>query len=277
MDLTENVAENTADIIKRAHDEVPAEALAATESLLASFGGPQSRRRLLRRAAVGASATLAGTAALTALPVHAAASSSSVVAEIFSIAATAETLAVTFYNNGIQNANELGLHGPALAAIKAFAREEDIHRSFFIANGGKVATDNFSFPAGEETFEHWNTFFETQQQLEVVFDSAFLLAIKLFAGLSGGAALAQIGGQIAAVEQGHLTVGRYIAGFVPAEPYTFTPVLFTSLSQIVPAVTAAGYLSPKAGNFYKYHSAEVVFTVDNTPSGTTVLNANPRD
>lgn len=258
--------------IERAHNEVPPEALKATEELLASFERPRSRRGLLRGAAIGAGATLAGAAALTALPVHAAAASSSVVAEIFSLAATAETLAVTFYNNGIAHAEELGLHGAALAAVKSFAREEDIHRSFFIANGGKVATDDFSFPRGDNTFESLKIFIETQQQLEVVFDSAFLLAVKVFAGLSGGATLAQVGAQIACVEQGHLAVGRFMGGFVPAEPYTFTPVLFTSLSEIVPTVKAAGYLSPRSGNRFEYHHAGPAFTVDDTPSGKVVLN-----
>ncbi|HEV7129033.1 MAG TPA: ferritin-like domain-containing protein [Ktedonobacterales bacterium] len=262
--------------IKRARDLVPPEALKATEDLLASFLGPQSRRGLLRRAAAGAAGvSLAGAAALTAMPVHAAAASQSVVTEIFSIAATAETLAVTFYNNAIAGAGPLGLNGAALAAVKAFAREEDIHRSFFIANGGKVATSTFSFPAADDTFTDLTAFIETQQQLEVVFDSAFLLAVKIFAGLDNGATLAQVAAQIAAVEQGHLTVGRYIGGFIPAEPYTFTPVLFTALSQIVPTVTAAGYLSPTKENSYTYAPAAVVATVDDTPSGTTVLDATP--
>ena len=268
---------NDSDVIKRAQDEVSPEALQATHDLLASFGQPKSRRWLMRGAAVlGASATMAGATALTALPLQAAASThAGIVTDIFSVAATAETLAVTFYNHGIEHANELDLSWSARAAMKSIAREEDIHRSFFIANGGKVATNMFSFPDGEDTFKSLRAFIETQQQLEVVFDSAFLLAVKVFAGLSGGAPLAQIAAQIAAVEQGHLAVGRYIGGFVPAEPYTFTPVLFTALSQIVPAVTAAGYLSPQGDNRFQYHHAEAAFTVDNEPSGKTVLNASP--
>lgn len=268
---------NESDLIKQAQDEVSPEALKATHDLLASFGQPQSRRWLMRgAAALGASATLAGATALTALPLQAAASThAGVVTDIFSVAATAETLAVTFYNNGIEHAHRLGLSRSALAAMKSIAREEDIHRSFFIANGGQVSTEVFSFPDGEDTFESLRAFIETQQQLEVVFDSAFLLAVKVFAGLKDGASLAQIAAQIAAVEQGHLAVGRYIAGFVPAEPYTFTPVLFTALSQIVPAVKAAGYLSPTKENRFRYHHAEAAFTVDNEPSGKTALNATP--
>jgi len=268
------------DLIKRAHDEVSPEALQATQDLLASFGQPRSRRWLMRgAAALGATATLASATALTALPLQAAAKThSSVTTDIFSIAATAETLAVTFYNHAIANAGQLGLSWSALAAVKAFAREEDIHRSFFIANGGVVSTTHFSFPDSKDTFTRKRSFIETQQQLEVVFDSAFLLAVKVFAEMSGGAPLAQIAAQIAAVEQGHLAVGRYIGGFVPAEPYTFTPILFTSLSQIVPTVQSAGYLSPDepgGDNRFEYHPAAVVFTADNAPGDTTVLNATP--
>jgi hypothetical protein len=268
---------NDSDLIQRAHDEVAPESLQATQDLLASFGQPRSRRWLMRgAAALGATATLASAAAMTALPLQAAAKThASVTTDIFSVAATAETLAVTFYNNAIAHADDLDLSWAARAAVKAFAREEDIHRSFFIANGGVVSTSVFSFPDGEDTFESKRAFIETQQQLEVVFDSAFLLAVKVFAGLSGGAPLAQIAAQIAAVERGHLAVGRYIGGFVPAEPYTFTPILFTELSQIVPTVQAAGYLSPKGDNRFEYHPAQDVFTVDNAPGDTTVLNATP--
>jgi len=268
---------NESDLIKRAHDEVSPEALQATHNLLASFGQPRSRRWLMRgAAAMGATATLAGATALTALPMQAAAANhEGIVTDVFSVAATAETLAVTFYNHGIANAEKLGLSWSALAALKSFGREEDIHRSFFISHGGQVSTTVFSFPDGEDTFTNLRAFIETQQQLEVVFDSAFLLAVKVFAGLTGGAPLAQIAAQIAAVEQGHLAVGRYIGGFVPAEPYTFTPVLFTALNQIVPAVQAAGYLSPSGENRFEYHPAGAAFTVDNLPSDTTVLNAAP--
>lgn len=275
LDTADSAPLDDTDAINRAHDEVSPEALQATHDLLASFQQPRSRRWLMRGtlAGVGA-ATLASATALTGVPVFAAAKQSTV-QDVFSLAATAESLAVTFYNNGIANAHKLHLSWAAREALKSIAREEDIHRSFFIANGGTPATQTFSFPAGDDTFEHQRTFFETQQQLEVVFDSAFLLAVKIFAGLSDGATLAQIAAQIAAVEQGHLAVGRYIAGFVPAEPYVFAPVLFSSLSQIVPAVQAAGYLSPTTGNSYTYSHAEAAFVVDTTPGGTTVLNANP--
>jgi hypothetical protein len=42
------------DIVKRAHDDVPPEALSATDELLATFQRPRSRRGVLRLAALGA-------------------------------------------------------------------------------------------------------------------------------------------------------------------------------------------------------------------------------
>jgi hypothetical protein len=258
-------------IVKRAHDEVPPEALSATDELLATFQRPRSRRGVLRLAALGAAgataASLSAATALTALPVHAEAASGGVVTEILSLAATAESLAITFYNNGIAAHAELGINGWNFDSLRAVAYEEQVHRNFFIANGGKPATTTFSFPAGEKTFDDLDTFIETQQQLELVFDSAFLLAVKVFAQI-GNPALAQIAAQIACVEEGHRVLGRILLGDAPAENNIFQPVFFSALSQIVPTVTAAGYLSPKPGNSFTYSPA---------PAVGGVLNDDPND
>lgn len=269
----------TPDIVKRAHDEVPPAALAATDDLLASFQRPRSRRGLLRLAAIGAAgataASLSAATAFTALPVHAEAASGGVVAEILSLAATAESLAVTFYNNGIANHARLGINGWNLVSLQAIAYEEQVHRNFFIANGGKPATTTFSFPSGDDTFQNLTFFVETQQQLELVFDSAFLLAVKIFAQI-GSPSLAQIAAQIACVEEGHRVYGRIIQGTAPAENDVFQPIFFTSLSQIVPTVQAAGYLSPKPNNTFTYAPAPAVGGVLNhTPSGKQAVDDTP--
>lgn len=260
-------------LTEKALAETPAESLKATDALLTSFTRTASRRNMLK----GAIATAAG-AAIASSPIIAGAvhaeslKNASLAGEIFTVAATAETLAVTFYNHALSNARALGLSGYFYEQMEAIAYEEDIHRSFFIANGGKVLTSTFSFPKGMATFESRRYFVETQQQLEAVFDSAFLLAVKAFAG-AGSSSLAQIAAQIACVEQGHLVVGRIFDWLFPAEPYVFAPVLFTSLGQIVPTVTSAGYLSPKKGNSFSYSHARREYVVDTTPGGKTVLNA----
>ncbi|GAC1663066.1 MAG: hypothetical protein NVS9B9_24820 [Ktedonobacteraceae bacterium] len=99
------------------------------------------------------------------------------------------------------------------------------------------------------------TFIATQQQLEGVFDSAFLAAIMEFAQL-GRPDLAQIAGQVATVESEHRALGRVIGGLVPADNWAFTPVLVTSVGAAPALVQKAGYLSPMSGNSYTYKQVD---------------------
>lgn len=260
-------------LTEKALAETPAEAIQATDALLKSFSRTASRRNMLKGALAAAGGTMLASSPLIASAVHAQSlKSASLATEVFTIAATAETLAVTFYNNTLRNAWRLGLrYGSYYESLEYIAYEEDVHRTFFINNGGKVLTSTFSFPRGEETFRNRRVWLETQQQLEAVFDSAFLLAVKGFAA-AGAPDVAQIAAQIACVEQGHLVYGR-MANWLVAEPYVFAPVLFTAVDQIVPTVTKAGYLSPKGDNSFTYHPAMREPVVDTMPGGMTVLNA----
>lgn len=234
----------------------------ATTRLFASFRGPRSRRALLKGAiagAVGATGLAVGASALLtpAHTVHAQAlggSSCTIdsIATIFSVAATAERLAVTFYTNGVKHADELGLSGASLEAIEAALIEEQIHELFFVANGGTPLASTFSFPHGHDTFEDLKLFIATQQQLEGVFDSAFLAAIHEFAAM-GQPVLARIAGQIATIESEHRALGRFIGGLVPADNWAFSPVLIPSVGAAPAIVKEAGYLSPRPGNSFTYH------------------------
>ncbi len=174
---------------------------------------------------------------------------------IFSIAATAEQLAVTFYSNGVNNATALGLTGATLDAFKGFLIEEQIHLNFFVANGGKPLTSTFSFPKGAATFTSLANFIATQQQLEGAFDSAFIAAAYEFAQM-GMPDLTRIACQIAMIEEGHRTVGRYVGGLDPAEELAFAPQLVATVGDAPAVLTAAGYLSPVAGNTYTYAAAD---------------------
>lgn len=173
------------------------------------------------------------------------------IVDILTVARTAEQLAVTFYTNGVANADKLGITGDNLAYLKAALVEEQIHQQFLAANGGKSLADTFSFPQGPQTFTDLKTFIATQQQLEGVFDSAYLAAIMEFAQL-GRPDLAQIAGQIATIESEHRALGRAIGGLVPADNWAFTPVLVTSVGAAPALVQKAGYLSPMSGNSYTY-------------------------
>ncbi len=246
----------------------------AYAKLQASFNTPRSRRALLKGAAVATGVAAAGAGILSALPASAMvrsngwlgaqngqaanmgllsssqATTDSIVT-ILTVARTAEQLAVTFYTNGINNASQLGISGANLDILKAALIEEQIHQQFFAANGGQSLATTFSFPNGAKTFTDLSTFIATQQQLEGVFDSAFLAAIFEFAQL-GRPDLAQIAGQIATVEAEHRALGRMIGNLDPANNWAFSPVLLATVGDAPALVTKAGYLSPTSGNSYTY-------------------------
>lgn len=238
----------------------------ATSNLMESFKVSGSRRKLLKIAAAGvAGVAVTGIAAGNLLvparhaSAHGAAEGAEAsVKQILSIAATAERLAITFYSHGVANHQQLGINGEQLDWIEAALAEEQIHELFFVANGGVPITSTFSFPNGAKTFTDLATFIATQQQLEGVFDSAFLAAIKEFAYL-GLPRLAQIAGQIACIESEHRTLGRVIGGLSPADNWTFAPVLVESVSDAPALVAGAGYLSPKPGNTYTYQQVSTTY------------------
>lgn len=243
----------------------------AYAKLMASFNTPRSRRSMLRGAATATGIAVAGAGVLSALPAHAMVAGGGVasgqavnmgllsssrattdsIVTILTVARTAEQLAVTFYTNGINNASQLGISGDNLDYLKAALIEEQIHQQFFAANGGQSLATTFSFPNGAKTFTDLNTFIATQQQLEGVFDSAFLAAIFEFAQL-GRPDLAQIAGQIATVESEHRALGRVIGSLSPADNWAFSPVLIATVGDAPALVEKAGYLSPTSGNSYTY-------------------------
>ncbi len=234
---------------------------------MGSFLERRSRRSLLKGAAVGAvgvtGLAAAGAGLLSSMPhgaAHAAMASNSSkcvdsIQTIFTVARTAERLAVTFYENGMAHFDELGITGDAEDAITAALVEEQIHERFFASNGGGVLTSDFSFPHGPDTFTNLSLFIETQQQLEGVFDSAFLVAIREFAQL-GRPDLAEIAGQVATVEAEHRALGRFIGGLEPADNWVFSPVLIPSVGAAPAIVAKAGYLSPRPGNNYHYEAVD---------------------
>lgn len=235
----------------------------ATENLLRSFTTRAASRRGFLKGAAAAGAAAAGMGILKSTahaqsapnPTFNTPGSPDTAATIFSIAATAERLAVTFYTNGVNNAAALGLSGAALDAIKAALIEEQIHELFFEAAGGQALTSTFSFPSGATTFTDLATFIATQQQLEGAFDSAFIAAVREFAE-GGRPDLAAIACQIAMVESEHLALGRYIGGLDPADNVAFRPQLVPTVGSAPAVLQGAGYLSPTTGNTYTYQQAD---------------------
>jgi len=219
------------------------------------FGKEMSRREVMKTgmkgAAYAAPVLLASALPAGALAQSAVSGTAAKVKAIFTVARTAEQLAVTFYSNGIANAAALGFTPTQKAQIQAALVEEQLHQQLFTAQGGDSLADTFSFPQGTKTFTDLQTFIATQQMLEGVFDSAFLAAVREFAE-TGQPRLAQIASQIACIESEHRVLGRAIAGLEPADNWTYAPVLVNFVADAPAAVTAAGFLSPVPGNSYKY-------------------------
>lgn len=246
--------------MRRALEEVPGPALAATNTLLASFARPWSRRVLLRGAVAGATgAALTSAGALGALAVHAEAlEGGGALQTFFNIIATGEELFQTLYRLGVAHAEQLEFTWAQKDALAAIAVEEQIHHDFAVANGGTPVTNNFSFPHGAETFTNRELFLATQQLAEELTNGALLAFIKDTADM-GLPRIAQIGGQLMQVEGGHRVVGRVILGANPWDNWAFGPVTLEHFTDVPAAVTAAGFLSPREGNNFAFEPISTEF------------------
>ena len=230
-----------------------------TPELMGATSKKSSRRSLIKGAAVGAAGiAVAGAAGAFLLPkghaVHASGGEGpeDSIVSILSIAATAEELAVAFYTHGIANADKLKIKGANLDYLIAAVIEEQIHRDFLVAAGGKPLTDKFSFPKGAETFEDLSPFIYTLQQLEEAFIAAYLAAVSEFAQYNQPG-LAQVAAQIMGVEAEHRALGRSISPNFPfANNFAFEPALVESVGDAAQYLAANGYLSPTSGNSYQY-------------------------
>jgi hypothetical protein len=220
----------------------------------------KSRRNLLKGAVAGAAGVtglaVAGTALWPKSAVHAANASSSchpdAPATILAIAATAEQLAITFYTHGIKNAHKLDISGQNLDYLTGAVVEEQYHLNLLVKAGGKPVTNKFSFPYGDETFEHQDKFINTLDQLETAFESAYIAAIRDFA-LLGLPDYAVLAAQIVTIEAEHRALGRSISTSIPlANNWAFTPVYVKSVADAAKVLGAEGYLSPKGENSYTY-------------------------
>ncbi len=230
-----------------------------TEHTDTGLATPASRRYFLRTAGV-AGLAVAG-AGLFGAPTAAAADNTAAVKAILTVARTAEQLAITFYLTGLKHSAELGLNYVDAENLIAAVREEQLHQQFFTAGGGASLADTFSFPEGDRTFTDLGTFIATQQQLEGVFDSAFLAAVKEFSQL-GEHRLAQIAAQIACIESEHRALGREILArrfdqnFIPSDNFAYAPVLVKTVADAPQLVKDAGFLSPTDGNSFTYQPVD---------------------
>ncbi len=254
--------------MKKTSDELAQEN--TTEQSMESSATRQSRRSLLKGTVAGVAATAGisglaayGLAATTHVEAAAAHGTGCVDSfqTILTVARTLERLAVTFVENGVKHAEQLGLSGATLANVKAVLVEEQIHELFLHDHGAGVLASDFSFPHGPKSFTDIKIFLQTLAEIGGVFDTVYLAATKEFAEL-GRPDWAQVAAQIAWVEGEHLALGRQIGiniGLIspPANNWAFAPSLIPSVGALPAIAKKEGYLSPRPGNHYAYHQVSI--------------------
>ncbi|MBV9713128.1 MAG: hypothetical protein JO011_19675 [Ktedonobacteraceae bacterium] len=193
-------------------------------------------------------------------------STTSDIKTFFSILATGEALAQTFYSQAIAHQEDLELTREALFTLQAIRAEEQLHFSLAVSQGGVPATTHFSFPYGKATFRDGALFLKTQQQIEELTSGALLAWIKDTASM-GQPRLAQLGGQLMQVEGGHRVLGRVFRDTNPFANWGFAPVVVAHFTDVPSVVKAAGFLSPKQGNDFELRQIDPRFPglIDTTP------------
>lgn len=147
------------------------------------------------------------------------------------LAATAETLAVTFYYSAITGA-QFDLEPEDVTYLKLAMDAEKYHLDFLTGAGGKSLADKFYVPA--TVLSDVNTFVQTGLAAETAFIGAYLAATRRFAEL-GQPALAATTAQHAASEYQHLTLIRDIAGLIPNDLGLPAPIYY-NVSDAVPTL-----------------------------------------
>lgn len=204
------------------------------------------------------------------------------IGSILNIAATAETLAVTFYSQVLAHADNLGLKPASRVNIKATLVEEQLHLLFLNKQGAKSMAKTFSFPSGRDTFKKLELFLKTQQLLESAFVAAYVAAVKELAQL-GRPDLAQVAAQLAAVEAEHRVVGRVIGAQLPIDNQAFPPLLLPNVAAAPAFLKGAGFLTPHKENSFEFHAvstkgAGVIMpmpTMAQTSTNITITTATP--
>jgi Ferritin-like domain len=163
---------------------------------------------------------------------------------IVNLAATAETLAVTFYYSALTGAT-FDLAEDDLVYLRLAMDAEKYHLDFLNSAGGKTLTDKFYVPA--TVLSDVNVFVKTGLAAETAFIGAYLAATRRFAEL-GQPRLAATTAQHAVSEGQHLTLIRDIAGLIPNDLGLPAPVYY-NVSDAVPTLSpfltgGAGFIGP---------------------------------
>jgi hypothetical protein len=163
---------------------------------------------------------------------------------ILNLAATAETLAVTFYYAGLTGGN-FDLSDDDVEYLKLAMDAEKYHLDVLNSFGGKTLTDKFYVPAN--VLSDVNVFVNTGLAAETAFVAAYLAATRTF-GNAGSGKVAATTAQHACSEAVHLSLIRDIAGLTPND-LALPAAIYYNVSDAVPTLTpflkgGEGFIGP---------------------------------
>ncbi|MFN8474988.1 MAG: ferritin-like domain-containing protein [Anaerolineae bacterium] len=136
---------------------------------------------------------------------------------VLDVAATLESLAMTFYYQASQAAFFTRLPTYQRAYVQAALDQEWSHYKYLLQQGATAWATSFYFPPGIFDFNGFSKFIATIETLETGFMDAYLAAARRFAEL-GQPAMAEIANQIVGIEAEHRVLGRELSGNSPPPP-----------------------------------------------------------
>lgn len=163
---------------------------------------------------------------------------------ILNLAATAETLATTFYYAAITSAG-FDLADADVVYLKLALDAEKYHLDFLTSNGGRSLTNQFYVPAN--LLSDPALFVQVGANAETAFVGAYLAATRRFAEL-GVPRLAATTAQHACSEAQHLALIRDIGGLTPNNLALPLPIYY-NVSDAVPTLApflqgGQGFIGP---------------------------------
>jgi hypothetical protein len=226
-----------------------------------------SRRNVLKGAAgVGGGLAIASFASMFGIrSAEAAHNANDEPQTILNLAATAESLATTFYWAALSLA-KFKVGAADVAYLKLALDAEKYHLDFLMANGGVPLTTQFYVPAN--LLSDPAVFVQTGAAAETAFVGAYLAATRRFAEL-GVPRLAATTAQHACSEAQHLALIREIGGLSPNNLALPLPIYY-NVSDAVPTLApflqgGSGFIGPVSAPT----SAQIAATLGGVKSDPT--------
>lgn len=204
-----------------------------------------SRRTFMKgTAGIGGGLAMASFASSFGMGKAQAAAANDDIQTIANLAATAETLAVTFYYAAITGA-QFSVDAADVQYLRLAMDAEQYHLDILGTLGGKSLTQQFYVPAN--VLSDPNVFIQTGLAAETAFVAAYLAATRVFAE-GGHGKLAATTAQHAASEAVHLSLIRDIGGLAPND-LALNAAIYYNVSDAVPTLApflkgGEGFIGP---------------------------------